>query len=423
MLVLISFLHEESMYDLIHQKRTRSQWWPKARFGACLAATLLLTLAAAWPQQTSQAQGKRPASLVVSLASSDNYGDIFTYDGGSLRKRTTDGRNRIPIASPDGAWIAYLSVNEIFAEALAEGANFPPATDIWLYNNATGKASIVAGQPADAIVAEDRRYISRTNPTWSPSGRQIAWAQIDFDTRGENSDMKREQVVVYDLDARTTTVIIRELPPHREINNVPIASEVAWGLPGIAVLSHIPDPSKFPEVVSVYTVDGRLLSRTGPINDSGFAYSQLIWVQDGSQYYVSNVVGDYYIDPVTAVYLEFPGDIITTPEAYSPRAPDGISLYYGQLNAAEGNPVWLIAVNGVVKTEMASSGRYYYLSGFGLAPDGKSAAYIVYPGQGTDGGLYIFRNNAKIRMNYTNVLGVSWGPVAWRLKRLPIMGG
>jgi len=165
--------------------------------------------------------------------------------------------------------------------------------------------------------------------------------------------------------------------------------------------------------VALYSPRGDLLWEQKPQIRQGFTFSSAIWVQrsDGA-YDLTSIEGRYRFDGATGVRSV---PICLTPELYSALAPNGISLFYNQQEKGEGSPVWVIAVNGEIRTSMADAGRYYHSSGLSIAPDGRQAAYIVYPGQGTQGGLYVFTTlGGKVRKDNNSVDGVAWGPVAWR---------
>jgi hypothetical protein len=371
-------------------------------------------------------QQKKPAPLFMGINNGKNqtWGDLWTYDTNGALQRTRYGYNGIPILSNDGTKVAYASLPEFVTKPKyneSEGGLLP--YNIWVLDAATGNAQRIADQPKDATRdPEAPRLILRSEPSWSPSGRQLAWTEIEVDSAAKlNTDLKTERLVVYDLDAKSSRVIVTELPAHRSTDTVPNLSEVAWGLPGIAVLTHVDNVKTFPEKVTLYTPTGKQISQSKEFENSGFQFSQLIWIEDAGRFYLTNITGDIFLDPETGTEVKF-GEINAIPELYSTLNPNGVTLYYGDKTVGEGNPVWLIAYRGEVKGEMAAQGRYYYLSGIAISPDGERAAYIVYPGQGTDGGLYIYRNGARAKLSYSGVQGVAWGPVAWRLRKVPFFG-
>jgi hypothetical protein len=366
------------------------------------------------------AQQRKPAPLYLGINNGTNqsWGDLWVYDTNGAVQRTRYGYNGVPILSHDGTKVAYTSLPEFVTKDYneTEGGYLP--YNIWIQEVATGKAERIADQPEDA--SRDRetpRLILRSEPSWSPSGRQLAWTEIEVDAENDmNTDLKTERLVVFDLESKTRRVIVDELPAHRFTDITPIMSEVSWGLPGIAVLTHVNNVQKFPEMVTVFTPQGEQIAQSEQFENSGFQFSQMIWIEDQGVFYLTNITGDIFLNPATGDQVMFYG-FSATPELYSTLNPNGVTLYYGDKTAGEGNPVWLIAYKGEVKAEMAAEGRYYYLSGIAISSDGERAAYIVYPGQGTEGGLYIYRNGAKARLSYSGVQGVAWGPVAWRLRR------
>jgi hypothetical protein len=388
-----------------------------------LLICLLIVLLTGSFTPTRAQSGSPPLSLFLSMGTNGTpiSGDLYSWDGG-LRRRTNWGHNDIPIVSPDGRWVAYSSAADVYVKSPQQYGQVAVPINIWLLDPVTNKGQRIAGQPENASLETDNgAFVLRSQPSWSPSGRQLAWTEIEVDqSAGRNAELRDERLVAYDLDAKATRVLVAKLPDHRFSDVFPVLSEVAWGLPGIAVVTHATDPKDFPEQVTFYDTNGRQVSQTKPLKDTGFNYSQAIWVEGADGFYLTSIQGDLKIVPATGEVLGFEEGV---PEAYSPLNPRGISMYYGDKTVGEGNPVWLLAYNGVVKTEMAASGRYYYLSGISISPDGNRAAYIIYPGQGTEGGLWVYRNGSKVRFDYGNVTGVSWGPIAWRIHYTPVNAG
>ncbi len=390
--------------------------------GIVLLAALLMVFSTI---RVEAQQQKKFAPLFLGINNGKNqiWGDLWAYEGAGIAQRTKYGFNGIPILSADGTKVAYASLPDFVTKNYNETAGGYLPSNIWVMDIATGNAERIAAQPENpSRDKSDARFILRSEPGWSPTGRQLVWTEIDVNAAEKsNTDLKTERLVVYDLDTKTSRVIVEKLPAHRFTDIIPLISEVAWGLPGIAVLTHVDDSKKFPEMVTVFTPEGKQIAQSKEFENSGFQFSQMIWIEDGGSFYITNITGDMYLDPQTAAVVDF-GNVSAIPELYSTLNPNGVSLYYGDKTVGEGNPVWLINYKGEVRGEMAAQGRYYYLSGIAISPDGERAAYIVYPGQGTDGGLYVYRNGARAKLGYTGVQGVAWGPVAWRLRKTVITG-
>ncbi len=368
-----------------------------------LVLLLILTLSA-FGVPTAAQTAKKPAlplfAAIQGTSYGNNEGDLYAFLNGALRKRTNYGFNQEPITAPDGQNMSFNSVAQGYTELRNDKYYvFPVPSDISILNTATFEARKLTAQPAQDPNALGPTYTLRSSPAWSPTGRQLAWTEIDVQlVPKEARELTPERLVVYDLDTETSRVITAELPKHSIVNATRAMSVLAWGYPGLAVITFQPGTVDDTERVAVYTAAGEMLWEYTSETPLGFRYSSAIWVQrsDGT-YDLTSVEGQYRFDAKTGT-LDYPNCL--TPELYSPLAPKGISMFYNQLTSGEGNPVWVIAVNGEIKTEMAAAGRYYYTSGIAIAPDGTQGAYIVYPGQGTDGGLYFYKTNSgKARLS------------------------
>ncbi len=343
--------------------------------------------------------------------------DLWTYDG-NLKRRTQSGYSYSLVQSPTGTWAAYRSVPTLYVNT---PDTFPAVPmNIWIINTLTHASRQLTDQPADGSLEEGSyKFILRSQPSWSPDGLSLAWTEIAIDeSANQNTDLKTERLVIYDIGADNLRVLPATLPNHGFVSKDPTLSSVTWGYPGLAVKTTIPSSRDTVVVISIYDTEGKLLSRTPPLVNTNFPYSDLIWIESDGKDYLSNVVGEVMIDPLTGEMLDMPG----TPEIYSPGNPDGISMYFGGDFSGEGGPVWTLAVNGKPKAVLASAGRYYYQSGIAISPDGTKAAYIIYPGQGTSGGLYMFLAGNKVQLlgsSHYSVNAVAWGPVAWRVRPMP----
>lgn len=390
------------------------------KFKALIVLLLLLSLTG-----SAQAQAPKATPLFVGIGTPDgsNEGDIYQWSSGtSLARKTTWGHNYAPIPSPTGEWVAYNSIAEFFVKARTSDTDLTAPVNTYVLNTATGKSRRVSVQPDNAsIEAGSEAYVLRSTPSWSPDGRTLAWTEIAIDVAGNvNVSGEAEQLVIYNLDTDVRRVIVAELPNHNFVGNNPVLSDVAWGYPGIAVATHGPGDQR-PDIVSLYDETGKLISRSDDLTDGSFSASQIIWIVADGKDYITSITGEYLIDPATGKTQDMNG----TPEVYSPINPDGVSMFFGDKTVGEGNPVWLLAVNGIVKAELAASGRYYYQSGIAISDDGKSVAYIIFPGQGTAGGVYVYRTSATqiVSSSRYNATGLAWGPIAWRVRSTPPSAG
>jgi WD40-like Beta Propeller Repeat len=108
-------------------------------------------------------------------------GDLWlkSSSGGQLSRLTNYGHNYTPMTSPDGKWVAFLSVPE-FALKYAQNDEF---TNVWLMNLKTKKATRIGG---DAI----KNFARRGALVWSGDNKAVAWVKLAKDN---------QSVVVYNL--------------------------------------------------------------------------------------------------------------------------------------------------------------------------------------------------------------------------------
>jgi WD40-like Beta Propeller Repeat len=109
-------------------------------------------------------------------------GDLWlkSSSGGQLIRLTNYGHNFTPVTSPDGKWVAYLSIPE-FTLKYAQKDTF---TNVWLMNLKTKKAIRIGGQP-------NTDFARRGALTWSGDNKAIAWLKF-----GKNA----QSVVLYNLN-------------------------------------------------------------------------------------------------------------------------------------------------------------------------------------------------------------------------------
>ncbi len=384
------------------------------KFKLFITLIFMLTLVGGVQAQTTQ-QTAKPAPLMIGIGSPDGGGDgdVYQYSGGLVR-RTNWGHNRYPVASLTGNWVAYNSVAEFYIKQAVKNPDLSAPMNTYILEVATGKSRRLSVQPANASLAVNAEvYTLRSTPSWSPDGRTLAWTEITMDrANGINTDGTVEQLVIYDVNTDVQRVIVDKLPEHTTVNTNPVLSEVAWGYPGIAVVTHQPGEAGS-DLISIYSETGTLISQTEPL--PSFGSSQVVWITDDGVDFLAPITGEFMIDPASGEQVALDG----TPEVYNPNYPDGVSMFFGDKTVGEGNPVWLLAINGIPKVELAASGRYYNESGIAISEDGKQVAYIIYPGQGTAGGVYLYSNGRSqqiLSSKSYNATGLAWGPIAWRVR-------
>ncbi len=361
----------------------------------------------------SAAAKPTPVPLFITLDNgSTQNGDVYAWRNPGISRKSTTGYASNPMISPDGQWLAYTSVPSFFIRQRPKADQHTPPEDIFLLNIATNKTIPIASQLPKASLKDGQViYTLRSTPSWSPDGSELAWTEITTNqVAGTNTDLQTEQLVVYDIQAKSTRVIVKQLPDHNFVSDNPELSAVSWGAGGIAV-GVIP-PDVIAVVIYVYDANGRLLCQSGQVTAQSFIISQLIWIKDGDKDYVSSVGGGAKIDPLTGEIL----DMVGVPEMYNPSAPDGYHISYSDDSGGEGNTNWQVTLNGRV-VRVLDSVRIATIWDAVISPDGKYIVYIDYVGQGGIGTAVYFKGSDVVVPIRTPRPGIqiAWSAPAWRV--------
>ncbi len=114
--------------------------------------TVLSTL----PENNPSGSTNAPVILLLT-SQKGSVGDIYTWNiaSQSLKQLTSWGYNSVPRVSPDGKWLAYLSMSQAAVSAMTQGQamNVYTFANIWLLNPYTEEAIQIADQPQNATFA------------------------------------------------------------------------------------------------------------------------------------------------------------------------------------------------------------------------------------------------------------------------------
>lgn len=348
----------------------------------------------------SQAQQNNATPLVLLKG-----GDLWTWEAETgLKQITTWGYNGVPYISPLGDWVAYTSTTRQVVEQMEANdgqmlfAGVAP-NNIWLINPVTTEAERIADQPANFSL-ESSTYIIRSDPAWSYDGRYLAW--IEYTQSGL-------QLVLYDVPARASQIIVPELP-------FPFMDGGVYVPPvtfGNAMLAYTyptfnPDQQRMEQHLEVYDLSGKRLSQTvlGDY-DTGFAFDH-VWVNHNTASAIILLYNDgtqRLLDPFTGSMQVVEGQL----RMVNPSASNGMAIQLVHANDYS-TIQW--------QPDQANTPLSYtalpHMPQIALSPDGQQLAYI------TDT-LYLWQNGQLEVVPGTPRLdetpnGLAWGYTAWEFE-------
>jgi hypothetical protein len=351
-------------------------------------------------QPENNPSGSSSAPVILLLTSQKgSYGDIYTWNvaSGSLKQLTSWGYNFVPRVSPDGKWLAYLSMSQAAVSAMTQGQamNVYTLANIWLLNPYTEEAIRIAEQPQNATI-KSGDLINRGSPVWSPDGTSVAWIE---------GDILGKRVAIYTLSSKSTITFPLNLPPGCCEGAGPA---LYLGRSGIAITNQEGTPYDSEEVIYVFNTLGQQLAKIAP---GGNFYVYMGWITDGNnhEYLGGNMNGVLtVVDPLGNPQLVTPQGY---PEMYNPNAPDGLSAYPVKYPRQ-----WALTRHG---QKLAEINDIWDASDISIAPDGQGIVYQQkVEGANVPGGkvfAYLVNGQTVPIIPQLRVLAVTWGATAWRI--------
>jgi hypothetical protein len=352
------------------------------------------------PENNPSVSTDAPVILLLT-GQKGSYGDIYTWNGASqsLKQLTSWGYNFAPHVSPDGKWLAYLSMSQTAVSAMAQeqAVNVYAISNIWLYNLYTEEAVRIAEQPQNATI-KSGNLIYRGTPVWSPDGASIAW--IESDTHGE-------RVAIYTLSSKNTRWFPLNLPPGCCEG---ASKELYVGRSGIAITNNEGTPAHTEQVIYIFDTQGQQLAKIAPGGNFFLRYG---WIIDSNnhEFLGGDMNGELkVVNPVSNAQPVTPQGY---PEIYAPMASGEISVY-----PAKNPGLWTITRHGQNLTDINTIKDAADIS---IAPDGLAIVYRQnVDGNNLQGGkLFVhLANGQTVQINpQLRVLAVTWGETVWRIHK------
>jgi hypothetical protein len=352
-------------------------------------------------QPENNPSGSTSAPVILLLTSQKgSVGDIYTWNmaSGSLKQLTSWGYNFVPRVSPDGKWLAYLSMSQAAVSAMTQGQamNVYTLANIWLLNPYTEEAIRIAEQPQNATI-KSGDLINRGSPVWSPDGSSVAWIE---------SGVHGERVAIYTLASKNTTMFPLNLPPGCCEGASPA---LYFGRSGIAITNQEGTPTTTNEVIYVFNSLGRQLAKIASAGN--FSIRDMGWITDGNNEYL----GGHDMNGVLTVVDPLGNPQLVTPqgypEMYNPNAPDGLSAYPVKYPSQ-----WALTRHG---QKLAEINDIWDPSDISIAPDGQGIVYRpIVEGEYLPGDklfVYLVNGQTVPIIPQLRVLAVTWGATAWRI--------
>jgi dipeptidyl aminopeptidase/acylaminoacyl peptidase len=369
-----------------------------------LLTAILIGLMLPLASSSSRASGQYPP-LIIAIRSEGELpsyynDDLWLWDGTSseLRQLTSYQYNGAPIISPTNANVAYLSTPSVYLQALkiAGGRSGVAPANIWLMSIPSGDAMRIADVPSGATVDADGILsigIERSQPTWSPDGKKLAWTEI---TERHNTPDDEQRLMIYDLATGTTRTVL-SLPVYQIGSSMPL-----WGEPGIALVGNDINGDI---MVEIYDEFGQLLTKQ-PYQGSEDDFH---WVKgaDGVVYLASR---NSLIDVSTGAVQPLPTGVAL----YSRTAVTGLSLE----RDANQRGVWILHDSDKTMTLGTEDAPVSLVA---ISPQGDAVAYVQEDVSTLSLNVHLYQTGQTttiVSLSEVAALrfidGLAWGATEWR---------
>lgn len=321
--------------------------------------------------------------------------EISRWDGHSIQPITKTRDYVYPRISPNGHYAAYA---DTYSEV---GLDAPSPSDIYLIDFSTYKVFPIAAQPAGFVFPESNANGSfRSDPTWSPDGRSLAWTEFLGTT--DSNEKRPVKLVIYDVITKRRYVATT-LPINLLFGSS--TQSVVWGLVGIAVWNTLENNTA---QIDVFSPGGKLLSssKIAVVDD-------LFWVTEANKDLIAMLGATKDTGPFDWLRLD-------------PLKNDSVGLMQGRPELIHNKPnqtnaypdpvpdypgMWTVNVPGHAEYRVSpfDNPQYdasYYLS---ISPDDSQVAYID-----SQNDAYILDADGATRIA-SNVGSLAWTSTAWQV--------
>jgi hypothetical protein len=362
-----------------------------------------------------------PGTPILMLIGTGSEGDLWEWAGPDepLKQLTNWKYNFAPVVSPDGKYVAYLSVPTIGQNSCS---GWPPF-NIWVIEIATGQAQRIADQPSNAtycIMGATNSFIRRPVPAWSPDSKALAWGEESPESWTNQDKPVMFRLVIYDMVEHRQRIVLPQIMGNQDIT---FGQPVDWSPVGISASAFWSAFDDQRYTLTVYDTNGKVLytrdTYHGGCPNLEYLSARWVKVKNKDFVYTCDYNKQYLIDPVSNREIETVGQL----EMFQPNTPEGLSVYHIESDDLD---KWHIALAGkTVKDIILAS--HTLLTSFDvitLSPDGQQVAYITNSNTIDESGdhLTIFSAQGDV---YTTTLTlpqhqtvnwIGWGAKIWRVR-------
>lgn len=379
-----------------------------------LVLAILLIAASAVP--SVRAQGGNPAADLVVFVQGGNLW-VWNVASGETELLTRNTHIEGAAISPAGGLIAVRDWSRISYDAWERTGGIgggPMPADIIAIDYVTVQPDFpIVDQPADAsffVEGVEDNAILRSDPSWSPEGASVAWAEVQYPTFAPETN----RLMVYTFATGQTQMLVNNLPA---MAGVPQPLQVKWGAGGIALRNVLYDPENiaYHDQFLIYDVSGALRSEI-IVSEAEGGVADYWWAaQDGTPVLMILFNDGRWeqIDPATGAR----GPAPAAPQLISTVDPfNSLALSFTRPASDTAGDYW----QSFEWTATTPEGEVIALpvrsapQSVALSMDGRAVAYT-----NGSGGLSVWQNGDVITMPGTLEVDASapvyWAPNGWRL--------